>query len=119
MPELGLPSAGVFQLQFLPQIVLPQFVGVAILYLTSPRGSRVWFALVPFVVTTMYFVWSWAFWSAEADAIYETRGEPACGAFGAMMIFMIFGGALVHFVVSSVVAIFWHLIRRTSTGPSA
>jgi hypothetical protein len=36
-----------------------------------------------------------------------------------MMIFMIFGGALVHFVVSSVVAILWHLIRRTSTGPSA
>jgi len=99
----------VFHLQILVQIVLPQLAGLAVLYRASLHRSRARFALAPFVVAGIYFVWSWLFWSAEADRVYAVRGQHACGAFGALVVFAIFGGALAHFALSGAFALIGYL----------
>jgi len=101
-----------FAAQLVLQLVVPQLFGIAMLYWAGRRQARKLAVLAPFVAAAIYLVWSWAFWSAEADAVEAARGMPACGAFGAMMLFATFGGALMHLVVAALVAGVWHIGRR-------
>jgi hypothetical protein len=90
--------------------VIPQRAGFAVLYWAMIKRSGGRAALAPFAAAGIYFVWSTAWWYLEAVEVEKARGEPACGAFGALVAFATFGGAFLQFMVAGLVAIVWYIL---------
>ncbi|HYQ05247.1 MAG TPA: hypothetical protein VER96_41520 [Polyangiaceae bacterium] len=57
--------------------------------------------LAPLASAASFATLSWYDFSAAAEGIAAESGEPACGAFGALVLFVTFGGAALQVLVST------------------
>src|SRR5688572_27787806 len=100
-----------FFLGLILMLVIPQLAGVAVLRWSVRDESAARGVLALFATMATYFVGSHLFWAAEAARVEAERGEPACGAFGAMVLIVTLAGAIVHVVGSLLALLIWHQIR--------
>ena len=101
----------VFLVELTVVFAAPQLLGLAVIC-GARRGSPARAVLAPFAAVATYLTASWMFWSAEARHIAAATGRPPCGAFGAVSVYAIVGGALVQFAVASLVVGAWLIFRR-------
>ena len=80
-------------------VLLPQLAGVAALRVFRKRVVLAAF-LVPLVSAAAFFVPTWHEFSVASARIESETGDAPCGAFGAMILFVSFGGAGLHLLAS-------------------
>jgi hypothetical protein len=79
--------------------LLPQLAGLAALCLLRKHIAIAAF-LVPLISAAVFVVPTWHDFSLAAERIESETGDAPCGAFGAMVLFVTFGGGGLHLLAS-------------------
>ena len=79
--------------------LLPQLAGLAALRVLMKRVVLA-AVLVPLISGAVFVVPTWHEFSVAAAQIESETGDAPCGAFGAMVLFVTFGGAGLHLLAS-------------------
>jgi hypothetical protein len=95
-------------LAFVP-FVLSFIVGGWLIHSANKRRALDRALLAPAAAAAVYFASSSACWYALADITASRRGQPACGAFGFLMILAVVGGTIAELIVGYGALLCWWL----------
>ena len=91
-------------------MLLPQLCGLAALGVLRNRIVLAAF-VVPLISAAAFFLPTWHGFSVAATQIESETGDAPCGAFGAIVLFVTFGGAGLHLLTSLAEVILFGTIR--------